>query len=96
LAALVAYHSGSSWEATLRGRADELATFDREASVVADALTYCDMTTGPNGEIVTVSERLADIEERHGAESVVVRALRLAEAELKRAVETIEWLLREQ
>jgi hypothetical protein len=54
------------------------------------------MTTGPNGELVTVSERLADIEDRHGAESIVVRALRLAEAEVERAVATVERLFREQ
>jgi hypothetical protein len=94
LASLVAYHSCSSWEAAFRGLAWELAEFEREVSVVADALTYCDMTTGPNGEKVTLAERLADIAQRHGMESVAVRALRLARPEFDRSVDAIEELLR--
>jgi HD superfamily phosphodiesterase len=90
LARLVAFHSGSSWEAALRGLGRELARFEPEVSEVADALTYADMTTGRNGEVVTLAERLADVEARHGIDSLVVQALHLARAELERAVGVIE------
>src|SRR2546423_1045781 len=46
LASLVAHHSEARFEAHLRGLAAELAAFSRERSAVADALTYCDLTTG--------------------------------------------------
>src|SRR4051812_45102356 len=90
LARLVAQHSGARWEAEARGLGDRLSTFEREASVVADALTYCDLTTGPSGARVTPSQRLADIEERHGVDSLVVEAIRQAVPELRRAVSRIE------
>jgi hypothetical protein len=68
LAGLVAYHSGARGEAELRGRTAELAEFADEASPTSMALTYCDMTTGPAGEVVTYEERLAGVERRYGAE----------------------------
>jgi hypothetical protein len=45
---------------------------------VADALTYCDETTSPTGEQVTLKQRMADILARHGKESIVVQAHKLA------------------
>ena len=86
VAALVAHHSGAAAEAELRGRADELAAFPNEQSAVTDALTYCDLTTGPDGQDMTVDERLDDIEARYGPGHVVTRAVRAAEAELRAAV----------
>ncbi|MBV9706717.1 MAG: HD domain-containing protein, partial [Chloroflexi bacterium] len=49
LASLVAHHSESRFEARLRGLEHLLDEFPRERSAVADALTYCDQTTGPTG-----------------------------------------------
>jgi hypothetical protein len=47
LAALVAHHTCALLEADERGLAAELAReFERKESVVADALWYCDLTTG--------------------------------------------------
>lgn len=90
LAGLVVYHSGVEVEARLRGLADQLAQFDRELSDVADALTYCDVTTAPDGSAVAFAERLADVEDRHDANDLVVVALRLARPEIQRAVDAIE------
>jgi HD superfamily phosphodiesterase len=90
LAGLVAYHSGAEAEARLRGLGDELAQFDREFSEVADALTYCDVTTGADGGVVGVEERLSDIEERRNGDDPVVAALRVARPEIERAVDVIE------
>ena len=49
LAGLVAHHSGAKYEAALRGLAAELAAYREENSLVAAALAYCDLTTGPAG-----------------------------------------------
>jgi HD superfamily phosphodiesterase len=75
LAGLVAYHSGSRFEAELRGLAEELAEFTDEDSALTRLLTYCDMTTGPRGESFTLDERLAEVEHRYGPEHVVTRSL---------------------
>ena len=48
LARLVAYHTGAAHEARSRGLADVLAEFEREVSLVADLLTWCDLRTGPS------------------------------------------------
>jgi HD domain-containing protein len=75
LAGLVAHHTAARFEADAHGLADELAAFPDERSAVTDALAYSDLTTGPRGELVTVAERLGEIERRYGHTSPVVRAL---------------------
>jgi len=94
LARLVAYHSGSRCEAEILGLSADLAAFQPEVSVVADALTYCDMTTGPGGEPLTLGQRLDDIERRHGSGSLVMQALSAAQPELERTVVAIEGAMR--
>ena len=74
--------------------AAELAEFEDEASATSMALTYCDMTTGAVGERVSLAERLADVERRHGAGHIVTRSLRQATPELERCVQQVEASLR--
>jgi HD superfamily phosphodiesterase len=95
LAGLVAHHSGAGAEAELRGLAAELAEFEDEASATSMALTYCDMTTGVAGEVVTLAERLADVERRYGAGHVVARSMHQAQPEIERCVQLVEARLRE-
>ncbi|MGI9058280.1 MAG: HD domain-containing protein [Ktedonobacteraceae bacterium] len=78
LGSLVAYHSSAYFEAELRGFEKALSEFTCERSVVADALTYCDMTTNSVGLPVTLKERLADIFSRYGDADVVTQALHKA------------------
>ena len=73
LACLVAYHSGARFEAEARGLVDALEEFPEERSAVADLLTYCDLTTDPDGREVTLSARLAGIDSRYGDDSDVAR-----------------------
>lgn len=94
LASLVAHHTGSKHEAALRGLSAELTEFPEERSIVAAALAYCDLTTGPDGELLTPDERLADIEARHGSESPVVEGLRRAWPDLMEQVLVVEERLR--
>ncbi len=89
--ALVAHHSCAWIEAGHRGLADELAAeFPPEESALADALTYCDMVTGPTGERMTVEERLAEIEARYASDDVVADFVRHARPELIAAVRRTE------
>jgi hypothetical protein len=90
LCALVAHHSGAMFEAEERGLADELATWPREESAVADALWMADMTTGPRGEAVSYPERLAEILDRYGPDSVVGRAMTRARPAIEAAIERTE------
>jgi hypothetical protein len=94
LARLVAYHSSARWEAEALGLADELAAFPREDSATSDALTYCDMTTSPTGQHITLADRLAEIAERYGAEHLVVRSLERAYDHLAGAVQRTQERLR--
>src|SRR5690606_2435559 len=90
MAALVAHHSGARFEVELRGLGQRLDDFPREAGAVDDALTYCDLTTGPRGDDVPAAERLAEVRRRYAADSVVVRALDVAEPALLAAVARTE------
>jgi HD superfamily phosphodiesterase len=94
LASLVAYHSEAQFEAHLRNLASELSEFPREHSPVADALTYCDMTTNPIGEEISFEERIADILQRYDEKHIVHQAIREAEPALALAVEHTQLRLR--
>ncbi len=88
---LVAHHSCAIAEAEERGLLRELMSeFPAEESAVADALWYCDMTTGPHGELMTSAERLQDIRRRYGGGHVVTRAVESAAPSLVAAVERTE------
>ncbi|MFL5627855.1 MAG: HD domain-containing protein [Ktedonobacteraceae bacterium] len=86
LASLVAHHSGARFEAQLRGYAVELDAFPRERSATADALTYCDLTTGPLGEYISLKERAQDIFSRYGDSDIVAQAFRQAMPSVSLAV----------
>lgn len=76
LCRLVAHHSCACVEAAERGLADALfREFEPAARGLSDALIYCDMTTGPQGDSMTVENRLAEIRARYGPDHVVTHAL---------------------
>ncbi|MGN9890579.1 HD domain-containing protein [Micromonospora sp. L31] len=88
---LVAHHSCAVFEAEERGYASQLrAEFVDEESLVRDALWYADMTTGPDGQDMTVSERLAEVRNRYGPEHVVTIFWAKAEPALLAAVRRTE------
>ncbi len=93
LAALVAHHSEARFEVALRGGGPELREYPCEESWASEALTYCDVTTGPTGDPVTLEERLAEVERRYGTGEVVT-ALHQARPFLERAVRRSEERLR--
>ena len=79
LCRLVAHHSCAVIEANERGLADALARdFPPPPQDLADALTFCDMTTSPDGEHVHVNHRLREIHDRYGSGHLVSRSIRRA------------------
>ena len=79
LCRLVAHHSCAVLEAEERGLADALIReFVLPPQPLADALTFCDMTTSPDGERVQVNSRLAEIHDRYGTGHLVSRSIRRA------------------
>jgi hypothetical protein len=74
---LVAHHTNALGEAAERGLADHLVReFPPARPDLLDALTYCDMTTSPNGNRVHVRERIAEILTRYDPDHVVSRTIR--------------------
>lgn len=79
LCRLVAHHSCAVIEAEERGLAGLLCgEFAPAPQPLADALTFCDMTTSPDGERVQVTSRLAEIHHRYGSGHLVSRSMRRA------------------
>jgi hypothetical protein len=79
LCRLVAHHSCAVIEAEERGLAHVLTReFAPPPRSLADALTFCDMTTSPDGEHVHVNHRLAEIHDRYGSGHLVSCSIRRA------------------
>lgn len=93
---LVAHHTCAMVEAEERGLGGVLATEfpigDVDPFVMA-ALTYCDMTTGPDGRPVDMEERIAEILARYPAEHVVHRSISRAAPQLRAQVVEVSAVL---
>ena len=88
LCRLVAHHSCAAIEAGERGLADVLALeFEPAPDNLSSALTYCDMTTSPDGEPVAAERRLAEIRDRYGPGHLVSRSIQRATPMILHAVE---------
>jgi hypothetical protein len=85
---LVAHHSCALAGAADVGLADSLISeFPVPPAPLADALTYCDMTTGPDGQAMTVTDRLAEIRARYGPGHPVTRAITRSAPDITAAAE---------
>ena len=74
LCRLVAHHSYAVIEAEERGLPHVMTReFAPPPQPLADALTFCDMTTSPDGDQVQVTHRLAEIHDRYGSGHLVSR-----------------------
>jgi len=90
LCRLVAHHSCAVFEAEQRGLLETLqAEFPQEQAGLRQALTYCDMTTGPDGTHLRVADRLAEIHSRYGPEHLVSRSISNATPCITSAVEVV-------
>jgi HD domain len=94
---LVAYHSCAQIEADIRGLGAELASeFSPADSLLTDALLYCDMTTGPNGDYVRPADRLVEIRGRYGPDHEVTRFVERAASEILTTAGRVEEMLAAQ
>lgn len=89
LSRLVAHHSCADVEAMNRGLADQLTEFAPVGGLIADALTYCDMTTTPDGEPTDVDSRLAEIIDRYSDGDVVAESIKMASPEIRASAEKV-------
>lgn len=98
LVRLVANHSMALLEAEERGLREVLeAEFPLpDDQHLVDTLIYCDMTTTPDGEVTSAEARLAEINARYGADSLVGRFIRRAAPEILAAVRRVESALAAQ
>ena len=83
IVSLVAHHTCAHIEADLRGLGRTLLDeFPVRPWLPHDELLYCDLTTGPTGETITVNDRLVDVKQRYGPDDLVHRFITIAEHEL--------------
>jgi putative nucleotidyltransferase with HDIG domain len=87
---LVAFHSGAEFEAHERGQESLLAAFTPPPQGLLDKVTYCDLTTGPDGTPICAKDRIAEVLHRYGADDLVHRAMTAARAPLLAAVARVE------
>ncbi|MEU6448177.1 HD domain-containing protein [Streptomyces sp. NPDC046979] len=89
ICALVALHTSSPWEAAELGLSEALKDFVPVAQPLVDAITYCDLSSSPDGNPVDPSDRLEEVLERYGPEHVVFRAVSAARPELLMMVQRV-------
>ena len=88
---LVAHHTCAIIEAEERGLADILSLeFEPAPQELTSVLTYCDITTSPDGELVPAERRLAEIQQRYGPGHLVSRSMQRATPMILRAVEQVQ------
>ena len=91
LCRLVAHHSCTIIEAEECGFADVLSLeFEPAPYALSSVLTYCDMTTSPDGELAPVDRRLAEIHDRYGQGHLVNRSIQRATPMILRAVQQVQ------
>lgn len=92
---LVAHHTSSRWETHELGLGDALAEFAPDRHELVDAMTYCDLTAGPNGGIVDPGQSLDELLARYGPDHAVFRAVTAARPELLAMCARVEQRLAE-
>jgi hypothetical protein len=93
---LVAHHTCAVIEAEERGLADILTEefpADSAPSLALAALTYCDLTTGPDGQPLDVDQRITEILTRYGPDHIVFKAISRASPNLRQQADQVRGLL---
>lgn len=89
LCTLVALHTSSPWEAAELGLSEALDSFMPVPGHLVDAITYCDLSSSPDGHPVQPEARLEEVLDRYGPGHVVFRAVSAARPDLIRMVERV-------
>jgi len=91
LCRLVAHYTCAIVEAEERGLADILGLeFEPVPHALSSVLTYCDITTSPDGELGPAEQRLAEIQQRYGPGHLVSRSMQRATPMILRTVEQVQ------
>jgi hypothetical protein len=90
LAHLVAHHGSGAVETTLRWFVGEFVQLPRESSLVADALTYCDLSCGADGTRLSLDERPREIRACYRDHHIVIRELDATDHVIRGAFRRIE------
>lgn len=91
LCSLVANHTSAAVEAAARGLLSALTgEFPAERSATADALTWADLTTSPDGDPVTAEQRLAEVLTRYPPGHVVHTCITAAAPDLLAVAARVE------
>lgn len=94
ICSLVAHHSCACIEARNRGMHAVLeAEFPPVGGLLADALTYSDMTTTPDGHTTEVEDRLAEILVRYEAGTIVFDSISEARPQIISAAHAVSDLI---
>lgn len=94
ICSLVAHHSCACIEARNRGMHAALEVeFPPVGGLLADALTYSDMTTTPDGGVTEVEDRLAEILVRYEAGTVVFESISEASPYIVNAAQKVSSLM---
>lgn len=95
LVRLVANHTFAWLEADERGLRDELESEFPilDDPLLVDALTYCDITTTPDGTRTTAGDRVAEILSRYGPDTVVGRFIQRAAPDIFATAARVEQAL---
>ena len=97
LCRLIAHHSCAIIEAGERGLADVLGLeFEPAPQLLSSALTFCDMTTSPDGDYVRPADRLVEIRDRYGPDHAVTRFVERAASRILSTAGRVEELLAAQ
>ncbi|MGC7260201.1 metal-dependent phosphohydrolase, partial [Mycobacteroides abscessus subsp. abscessus] len=76
-------------EAQVRG-VEGLSDFAEPDRELLDALTFCDLTTGPDGTPVSAAARLDEVLRRYGPDDPVHQAIDLSRDDLLAAVGRVQ------
>lgn len=95
LARLVAHHTNARYEAELRGLAGYEDEFPYGGTLLDTALTFCDLTTSPDGKPISLEDRVAELVDRYGRDHVTSRAVLGGVPEFERGREQIRRLCAE-
>ncbi len=87
---LIAFHTGSEFEARQRGLLADLNRFDPPPRDVLDVVTYADMTTSPSGDPISAEDRVSEILSRYAADDPVFAAVSRSAPELLAAVARVD------
>ena len=90
LCGLVAFHSAARWDAELCGLTAQLAEFHDEESLLKDGLWWADMTTGPDGQMMTFVQRMAEVRDRLGEDSLAYQGIQRSWDVRRKAIEAVE------